>query len=121
MAVVKKLIIDMSLTGNGLRDWLVQRFSSLIIAAYFIILSIFFFMHKNLNYDILHNLFSSTWMQVFTFITLISLFLHAWVGVWTIITDYAKPIFLRLALQLVVILTLTIYFIWGVVILWESA
>lgn len=117
--MVKKLITDMSLTGNGLRDWLVQRFSSLIIAAYFIVLSIFFLKHTHLNYDIFHHLFVSTWMQIFTFITLISLFLHAWVGVWTVVTDYVKPIALRLTIQFLVIVVLAIYLLWGIVALWK--
>src|SRR5579875_623956 len=104
MAMVKKLTTEMSLTGNGLRDWLVQRFSSLILGSYFIVLSIYFFMHHNVDYEMFQNLFTSTWMQVFTFITLISLFLHAWVGVWTVITDYVKPIAIRLIIQFLVIL-----------------
>jgi succinate dehydrogenase / fumarate reductase, membrane anchor subunit len=117
--MVNKLTTDMSLTGNGLRDWLIQRFSSLIIGLYFIVLSIFFLSHGTIDYAILRNLFASTRMQIFTLITLISVFLHAWVGVWTVITDYVKPIALRLIIQVVVIVALAIYFFWGIAILWK--
>lgn len=117
--MVNKLTTDMSLTGNGLRDWLVQRFSSLIIGIYFIVLSVFFFMHPTLNYLDFRNFFASKSMQVFTLITLISVFLHGWVGVWTVITDYVKPITLRLIIQVLVILALAIYFFWGITILWK--
>ncbi len=119
--MVKKLTTDMSLTGNGLRDWLVQRFSSLIIAIYFLVLLGFFILHPHLNYSTFQHFFASTWIQVFTLITLLSLFLHAWVGIWTVITDYINPIAIRLTIQALVILTLLIYFFWGVEILWKLA
>lgn len=119
--MVKKIATDMSLTGNGLRDWLVQRFSSLIIAIYFLVLLGFFILHPQLNYSTFQHFFASTWIQVFTLITLLSLFLHAWVGIWTVITDYINPIAIRLTIQALVILTLLIYFFWGVEILWKLA
>ncbi|KTC83309.1 succinate dehydrogenase, hydrophobic membrane anchor protein [Legionella cincinnatiensis] len=117
--MVNKLITEMSLTGNGLRDWLVQRFSALIVAAYFLVLFGFFILHPHLNYLGLRQFFSTTWMQVFTLIALLSLFVHAWIGIWTVITDYINPIVPRLSLQVLVILTLFIYFFWGVEILWK--
>lgn len=40
--MVNKLSVGMSLTGSGLKDWLVQRFSSLIIALYFLVILGFF-------------------------------------------------------------------------------
>jgi succinate dehydrogenase / fumarate reductase membrane anchor subunit len=119
--MVNKLTTDMSLTGNGLRDWLVQRFSSLVLAIYFLVLLRFFLFHPQLDYTNLRHSFSATWMQVFTLIALLCLFLHAWVGIWTVITDYIKPIVVRLIIQALVILTLVIYFFWGVEILWKLA
>jgi succinate dehydrogenase / fumarate reductase membrane anchor subunit len=119
--MVNKLTTDMSLTGNGLRDWLVQRFSSLIIAIYFLVLLEFFILHSQLNYSTFQHFFASIWIQVFTLITLLSLFLHAWVGILTVITDYINPIAIRLTIQALVILTLLIYFFWGVEILWKLA
>jgi succinate dehydrogenase / fumarate reductase membrane anchor subunit len=121
MVMVKKLIASMSLTGNGFRDWLVQRFSSLVIAAYFITLLIFFFCHHQLDYQTFSGFFALSWMQVFTLITLLCLFLHTWIGIWTVTTDYIKPIYLRLIIQLAVLLSLAIYFFWGVHILWKLA
>jgi len=117
--MVNKLTADMSLTGNGLRDWLTQRLSSLIIAIYFLVLLGFFFLHSQLDYTTLRHFFSTAWMQVFTLTALLSLFLHAWVGIWTVITDYIKPIVIRLMTQALVILALIIYFFWGIEILWK--
>lgn len=119
--MVNKPTSDMSLTGNGLRDWLTQRLSSLIIAVYFFVLLEFFILHPRLDYTMLQHFFSAAWMQVFTLIALLSLFLHAWVGIWTVITDYINPTAARLTMQALVILTLLIYFFWGVEILWKLA
>lgn len=114
-----KLTTALSLTANGLRDWLIQRFSSLIIGCYFVVLLIFFFSHPHLDFDILRNFFAAIWVQVFTLIALLSLFVHAWVGIWTVITDYIKPFALQLIIQVLVIITLFIYLFWGASILWK--
>jgi len=117
--MVNKLTSDMSLTGNGLRDWLIQRFSSLIIAAYFIVLVGFFCKYPNFDFVQLRDFFATSWVQIFTLLALLSVFCHAWVGVWTVITDYIKPVVLRFLIQALVILALFVYFFWGVEILWR--
>jgi succinate dehydrogenase / fumarate reductase membrane anchor subunit len=121
LAMVKKMISDLSLTGNGLRDWLAQRFSSIVLATYFLTLIGFFSCHPHLNFSILRSFFSSLWIQIFTLISLLSLVLHAWVGIWTVITDYIHPFAMRLIAQVLIILALIIYFFWGVEILWRMA
>jgi succinate dehydrogenase / fumarate reductase membrane anchor subunit len=118
--MVAKLIAEMSLTGNGLRDWLVQRFSSIVIALYFFVLLGFFLFHPDVDYQSLRHFFTAIWMQVFTLTTLFCLFLHAWVGIWTVITDYVKPVILRITIQVLVILSLVIYFFWGLAILMKA-
>jgi succinate dehydrogenase / fumarate reductase membrane anchor subunit len=105
--------------GIGLRDWLAQRFSSLIIGAYFVVLLGFFITHKPLDFNILRNFFSTLWVQIFTLVALLSFVLHAWVGIWTVITDYINFPVARLYIQGIVILALIIYFLWGVEILWR--
>jgi succinate dehydrogenase / fumarate reductase membrane anchor subunit len=117
--MVNKLITDMSLTGNGLRDWLWQRFSAIVLGIYFFVLMGFFVMHPHLHFATLKNYFSTLWVQIFTLLALLSLFLHAWVGMWTVITDYIKPAVIRFVAQALVILALVIYFFWGIEILWR--
>lgn len=117
--MVMKLTTGLSLTANGLRDWLVQRFSSLIIGCYFAVLLSFFFLHPHLNFDILRNFFFTTWVQIFTIIALLSLFVHAWVGIWTVITDYIRSFALQFTVQVLVIITLFVYLFWGTSILWK--
>jgi len=58
------------------------------------------------------------WMRIFSLLALISLGLHAWVGLWTITTDYIKPAALRFIIQAVCGLIMFVYLVWGVEILW---
>lgn len=107
-----------SMTRNGLRDWLLQRVSAVIIAAYTIFMVIYFLMHPALQYGQWQFLFANTAMRVFSLLTLLALLAHAWIGMWTISTDYMKSTAVRLSFQIIMILTLFICVIWGISILW---
>ena len=107
-----------SMTRNGLRDWLLQRVSAVIIAAYTIFMLAYLLMHPNLQYGQWQILFSSTPMRVFSLFMLLSLLAHAWIGLWTISTDYLKATSVRLGFQLIIISALFICVIWGITILW---
>lgn len=109
----------MSFTGSGLRDWVVQRVTAVILGAYLVFMIGFFAMHPNLQYQDWHSLFASNYMKLGTLFMLGALSLHAWVGVWTILTDYVKPVFLRFFLEIVVILALIAFFVWGIDIIWS--
>jgi len=73
-----------------------------------------------LGYDKWAGIFAAQWMKVFTFVVIVSLAWHAWVGVRDIVMDYVKPAWLRLTLYVLVILTLVAYAGWSVQILWRA-
>ncbi len=58
-------------------------------------------------------------MRIATFLFLVSLFLHAWVGVRDILMDYIKPVGLRLALEALVIVVLVGFGGYAVQALWR--
>lgn len=107
-----------SLTGNGLKDWLIQRVTAIYFAVYSFYLLGFFVMHPHLLYDQWHALFHDVWFQLASIIALFALLLHAWIGVWTVTTDYIKCTVIRLSVQLLVALVLLGQFIWGLMIVW---
>lgn len=117
--MVDNLTNVMSLTGQGLRDWMVQRISSVILGIYILFLFGYLVFHPGLFFSDWYNLFQNTWMRVFSVLALLSLILHAWVGVWTIATDYLKITWLRFLFEAVVIIALLGYFIWGINILYS--
>lgn len=107
-----------SLTQSGIRDWLIQRVSAIILGLYTIFILCYIAFHPEFTYVNWHNLFSNAWMRMFSFLALLSIVLHSCVGVWTIFTDYIKPFALRLFLLVVLTLALLCYLAWGVQILW---
>lgn len=104
---------------QGLRDWLIQRVSGVVMTIYVLGLVSFFAMHPNLGYDDWHSLFSHTWMKISTILVVLSLLYHTWVGMWTVFTDYIKITWLNWALQVIVILGLIALFLETLLILWS--
>lgn len=106
-----------SLTGNGLRDWLIQRLSALILAAYALFLLAYIIFCAP-DFTAWQALFRHEFMRVFTVLALLSMVYHTWIGLWTVFTDYIKCAYLRLLLQTLVVLVLLGYLVWGIDIVW---
>jgi succinate dehydrogenase / fumarate reductase, membrane anchor subunit len=106
-------------SSNGVRDWLVQRVSAVLLGLYTLLLFVLFLTHPSIDYATWQGLFTQSWMKVATLLALLSLFAHAWIGIWTVLTDYIKPTGLRLPLEILVIIALLIYLLWGIDILWS--
>ena len=102
----------------GLRDWLAQRVTAAVMAAYCVSLAAYLLLQPRLDYDAWTELFSGQPMRTFTLLFLLSLFYHAWIGIRDIVMDYVKPAGVRLVIHVLVILALLLYTIWSVQILW---
>lgn len=102
----------------GLRDWLIQRITAAVMAAYSVMLAGYLLLQPHLNYDVWTGLFSSQLMRTFTLLFLFGLFYHAWIGVRDIVMDYVKSPNVSLSIHVLVIMALLLYAIWSVQILW---
>lgn len=102
----------------GLRDWLVQRVTAVLMAVYTVLMVGCLLLNDPAGYDDWKQLFAGQVVKTFTFLFLLSLFYHAWIGVRDIVMDYVKPASVRLVIHIVVILALLLYIIWSVQILW---
>lgn len=112
---------------SGLYDWMIQRVSAVVMAAYTIFLAAFILLTPELNFEIWKELYSTLWMRVFSLITLLSIAAHAWIGLWAVLTDYLtnrlmgnKATVLRVLLQMVLGLVTVTYVVWGIEILWGA-
>lgn len=103
----------------GLRDWLAQRVTAVIMAIYSVIAVVVLLSNKSITYSVWRDLFSQGWMRVATLLFMVSLAWHAWVGMRNILMDYIKPEGLRLSLQIVVLLVIASYVGWTIQILWR--
>jgi succinate dehydrogenase / fumarate reductase membrane anchor subunit len=109
----------LSVAHQGLKEWVIQRVSAIVMAVYSIGLILWILTHSDLSFAEWHYLFSQGWMKVITAIFVLSLLYHAWIGMWTVFTDYVKPIILRAILNTLVILFLIACFFWALLILWS--
>ncbi len=104
----------------GMRDWLSQRVTACLMALFTIVLLVQVLFSKGpLGYDSWAGIFAPQWMKVLTFVLLVSLGWHAWVGVRDIWMDYIKPAALRLVLQVATIVWLVGCMGWAVQVLWR--
>ena len=76
-------------------------------------------LQPQLDFIAWRSIFTHTWMRVPTFVCLIAVYMHAWIGVRDILMDYVKPTILRLGLLVVVAVALLAYTAWTVQILWS--
>ncbi|AWK14017.1 succinate dehydrogenase membrane anchor subunit [Candidatus Fukatsuia symbiotica] len=107
-----------ALGRNGVHDWLLLRASAIIILLYILYLFGFIATVPHITYEIWRSFFSLTLTKVFTLLTLLSILVHAWIGLWQVLTDYVKPLAIRLVLQLVVVIALLVYLLYGTIVIW---
>jgi succinate dehydrogenase / fumarate reductase membrane anchor subunit len=103
----------------GLRDWLAQRVTAVVMALTTIVIVIGIWSASPLTYLTWKALFAKWWMWASAILFSLSVMLHAWVGMRDILMDYCKPIGLRLTLQVAFILALAYYTVWAMQILWR--
>jgi succinate dehydrogenase / fumarate reductase membrane anchor subunit len=103
----------------GMRDWLAQRLTAILMAVFTIVLLVSFLTGQNFTYEGWAGLFARQWFKLFTMVTFFGLFYHAWVGIRDIWMDYVKPVGIRLTLQSLTVLWLLACAAWTVQILWS--
>mgnify|MGYP000069983080 CR=1 FL=1 len=121
-----------NLGRSGLSDWLIQRTTAVILVAYVIFLTVVIG-SGDFQYAEWKSLFSQTWVRIFSLAALLSLAMHAWIGIWCVATDYltsyvlnlklgpffgAKANILRLSFLAASAIVLFTYVVWGIQILW---
>jgi succinate dehydrogenase / fumarate reductase membrane anchor subunit len=103
----------------GLRDWLAQRVSAVVMAVYAVVLFIALLAGNAGTYEGWKALFGQGWLRFATFLFVVSVLVHAWVGMRDIWMDYIKSTGLRLALQALTVLWLVGCGGWAVQVLWR--
>ena len=103
----------------GVKDWLAQRITAIVMAVYTVVLLVMFLTGQNFTYEGWAGLFARQWFKLFSLVTFLALYYHAWVGLRDIWMDYVKNAGLRLLLQLATIFWLIACAAWTVQILWS--
>ena len=104
----------------GLRDWLAQRITGALVALLtLIVLAKVLLTSGPLGYEGWAGIFAAQWMKLLTFVVIVALLYHVWVGMRDIWMDYVKPVSVRLLLQIFTIVWLTGCAGWAVQVLWR--
>ncbi len=114
-----------SFSRSGLSDWLLQRVTAVVMAAYTVFITAYLLFNSGLEYSQWLGLHSHIAMKIFNVLTVLSIAVHAWIGLWAVLTDYVterllgpKATALRIFLQLGMITVTLVYVIWALDIVW---
>jgi succinate dehydrogenase / fumarate reductase membrane anchor subunit len=103
----------------GFKDWLSQRVTATLMALFTVALIAQVLMPGAMDYDKWAGIFSSNWMKTLTFVVIVSLLYHVWVGMRDIWMDYIKPVGVRLGLQVFTLAWLVGCAGWAIQVLWR--
>ncbi|MCK5893011.1 MAG: succinate dehydrogenase, hydrophobic membrane anchor protein [Endozoicomonadaceae bacterium] len=114
-----------NLSRSGLSDWVMQRVTAIVLAVYSLFLTIYLVVNPGIGFEQWSELFQHTFMRVFTMMALLALVGHAWVGMWTIATDYltekalgSAALLVRFSFQALCGVAMFSFVVWGIQILW---
>jgi len=114
--MVKRVVVG---AHYGLRDWLAQRITAVVMAAYSVIIVAVLMGGRRIGFGVWRDFFAQGWMRVATLLFAVSVAWHMWVGVRDILMDYVKPTGVRLSAEVLVLLVIAGYLGWTVQILWR--
>jgi len=114
-----------SFSRSGLSDWIIQRFTAVLLAAYTCFIVGFLVLNPDLTYEQWSALFSNSFVRIFSFVVLLSIVAHGWIGLWVVLTDYVTARAMGNSALPIRIVVLTVYaivslafIVWGVETLW---
>ena len=104
----------------GWKDWLVQRVTAVVMASYTIYLLGIALWNGGFDYTLWRALFADGLFKLVTFVFMLSVCWHAWIGARDIWMDYIKPVGMRLLLEVFTLLVLVAYVGWTIQLLWGA-
>jgi len=103
----------------GLRDWLAQRVTAVIMMVYTVVILSAMAGLSRMDYWQWKALWQTSIVKYATVLFIASLLFHAWIGMRNIFMDYIKDPGLRLTLHVLTIGALLVYAFWSIRILWS--
>jgi len=85
-----------SRAAQGLRAWLLQRFTAVYLAVYLLVVLLVYVARGDWDYTAWHAWMGEPLMSVATIMFALSILLHVWVGVRDVLIDYIHAAWLRL-------------------------
>jgi succinate dehydrogenase / fumarate reductase, membrane anchor subunit len=112
-------------TLTGPNNWIIQRITAIVMAAYLFFIVGFLVANPALTHDQWSALNGLLSMRIFTLVTIGAVAFHAWIGMRCVLTDYItvrligpKANGVRNVLQLGLGFIILLYLVWTIKILW---
>ncbi len=103
----------------GMRLWLAQRISAVIMAIYVVLFAVLLAILQPATYEGWVGFMTPWWWRMLTLLFFISLYMHAWLGVRDVLKDYIFNLQLRAVMQALVDVLLIGCLCWICIILWS--
>ncbi len=88
----------MSRNASGLRAWALQRVSAIYLGLFLIVLIWHFLTDAPADFQAWRDWVTQGWVSVGLVLFIVSLMLHAWVGIRDVLIDYVHPLGMRIGL-----------------------
>ena len=98
---------------SGMRAWLTQRLSALVMAVYSVFAVARFLIVQPSHYDAWVDFFQPFWWRIATLLFWISLCIHAWLGIRDVFKDYVPNSSVRDVLDKLLVVSLWVYLVWA--------
>ena len=113
------MVTSISSVGrNGVHDFILIRATAIILTLYTLYLVGFFTFGPEITFASWQAFFSQLTTKVFTLLALGYILIHAWIGLWQVLTDYIKSAALRVCFQFGIVAILFVYLFSGFFIVW---
>ncbi len=89
----------MTRAAQGLRGWLLQRFSAIFIAGYLLVILPLIYFCQPADYTEWRAWLGHPLMSSATALFAVALVVHAWIGIRDVLIDYVHPIWLRFSIM----------------------
>ena len=111
---------------SGLADFVLQRVSAVVLGLYGLCLVGFFAVTPNIDHAALVGFLDSLTMKAFTTLAVAALAMHAWIGMWTVGTDYVRrhyfgrghTVYLA-TYQVICLGAIFVYALWPLAVVWQ--
>ena len=102
----------------GLMDWLIQRLTAVVMIAYTVLVLGIALWSGGIDYPLWRQIFAHAGFKLASFLFMVALLYHAWIGMRDIFMDYLKSVGVRLLLETACVVVLVGYLGWTIQILW---
>jgi len=104
----------MSRAAQGLRAWLLQRFTAIYLGIYLLVVLAVIAGREAFTYPEWRDWLGEPWIGVSTTLFALAVLLHVWVGVRDVLIDYVHAVWLHLLFMAVTALVLLVSLLWVV-------